>query len=186
MYEKREINRFFEREIFGVRVSGDSVTVRVYAPGADAVSLCGEFNGWSTVSHPLKPEGDSGVWSRMVSAEDFSVGSKYKFALKVGEKTFLRRDPYAFSSEFTENGSSIVADVDGFPWTDGSWMKHRERYSSKVEERYSCPINVYQVDLQAWMLRSDGSFMNYREIAEKMEPYVKRLGYTHVELVSVL
>lgn len=186
MYVKREKEVWPEREAFGVRVSGDTVTARVYAPNADAVAICGDFNGWSTVSHSLKQEGDGGIWSCSLSSDVLSAGSRYKFAVKLGERFYLRRDPYAFSSEFSENGSSVVADVDGFPWTDGSWIKHRERYAATAEERYSCPINVYQMDLHSWMLRADGSFMNYREIAEKLVPYVKRMGFTHVELVSVL
>lgn len=170
---------------YGIRTEGDKRILRVFAPNADRVAVCGDFNGWDIQSHPFSPC-EEGWWQTSVSADAFPEGARYKLAVTVKGETVLKRDPYAFCSEPEEGGASVFRTADGFLWTDGGWIAHRDGYRFDAEKPYSLPINVYQMDLASWKRREDGGFLGYREIADQLSEYIRQMGYTHVEIIRPL
>jgi len=190
MYTKNAGDRLengcHDKESYGVRVSNGSVIIRVYAPHADKVTVCGDFNSWDVRSYPLTHCGEGGWWQISLPREQFPDGTRYKFAITTAGKIVLKRDPYAFASECDEGGASVFLTAEGFPWTDGNWLSYREKYRVGEDGApYSSPINIYQMDLASWQRRDDGGYLGYREIADRLSSYIRRLGYTHVEFISV-
>lgn len=162
-------------EIQGVR----GVHFAVWAPNAFRVSVVGDFNRWDGRVHVLRPRGSSGVFELFVPG--IGEGEKYKFEVKTKEgHLLLKADPYAFFSEVRPKTASVVFDLSGFPWGDGEWMERRQSVNL-----LSSPVNIYEVHLGSWKRKPDGSFLNYREIAEELVAYVKDMGYTHVEFLPV-
>lgn len=164
---------------YGIRTVGDMRVVRLLAPNADRVAVCGDFNGWDISLHQLSPA-EGGAWQISVPKENFPDGTRYKFAVTAAGETKLKRDPYAFCSEPEEGGVSVFLTAEEFPWTDENWIRHRVKYG---EAELSVPLNVYQLDLASWKRREDGGYLNYREIADQLSVYIRRMGYTHVELI---
>ena len=180
MYKAQEKNGCSEAEAWGISAVGDTVKVRIYAPNAEAVCLCGDFNGWDTLSHPLSRCEETGAWYTTVSAESFPQGTRYKLAVTVSGETKLMRDPYAFCSEPEEGGASIYRTAVGFGWTDDNWIRYR---AESMDGDLALPLNIYQLDLASWKRREDGGYLGYREIADQLSVYMRQMGYTHVELI---
>jgi 1,4-alpha-glucan branching enzyme len=151
----------------------------VWAPNARRVSVVGPFNGWDGRRHPLRPS-DSGVWERFVPG--VGPGELYKFELAGpgGDLLPLKADPFAFRCELPPGTASVVHGPGDFVWGDGAWMATRGRVPI-----HAAPFSAYEVHLGSWRRRPDGRFLNYREIAEQLVPYVRHLGFTHVELLPV-
>ena len=175
-------------EIFGAHPLEDGGYVfRVWAPGAEAVSLVGDFNGWDTEKDVMErlPDDDS-IWE--AECRDAKAGDLYKFAVTATDGRLLyKADPYAFMSEhpLAENGSqhaSRVYDIEEpFEWHDELWREERDS-----RDPYRSPMNVYEVHLGSWKHGEDGRLLTYDEIAERLIPYVKDMGYTHIELLPVM
>lgn len=151
----------------------------VWAPNARRVSVVGTFNGWDGRCHPLRSS-DSGVWERFVPG--VGPGELYKFELvgPEGDLLPLKADPFAFRCEPPPGTASVVHGLGDFAWGDGAWMADRGRVPI-----HAAPFSAYEVHLGSWRRRPDGRFLNYREIAEQLVPYVRHLGFTHVELLPV-
>ncbi|MCX7730743.1 MAG: 1,4-alpha-glucan branching enzyme, partial [Candidatus Caldatribacterium sp.] len=151
----------------------------VWAPNALRVSVVGDFNRWDGRVHVLRPRGSSGVFELFIPG--IGEGEKYKFEIKTKEgHLLLKADPYAFYSEVRPKTASVVFDLSGFSWQDEEWMERRRKM-----DLLSSPMNIYEVHLGSWKRKPDGSFLNYRELAEELVAYVKDMGYTHVELLPV-
>ena len=173
---------------------------RVWAPNANSISLLADFTSWD-YGWQMHRTTDGGVWELIVETAESLVGKYYKFAVtgQNGE-THYKSDPYAFHSETLGKTASIVADLDGYNWSDGEWMKKRmatvcpktRGFKPKVNHFYSAPLNIYEVHLGSWRTRdgrsnADGEhYLNYREIADKLSEYVVDMGYTHVELLPIM
>ena len=151
----------------------------VWAPSARRVSVVGPFNGWDGRRHPLRPS-DSGVWEGFVPG--VGPGELYKFELEgpQGGLLALKADPFAFRCELPPRTASVVHGLGGYAWGDAGWMAARGRVPI-----HRAPFSAYEVHLGSWRRRPDGRYLNYREIAEQLIPYVKYLGFTHVELLPV-
>jgi 1,4-alpha-glucan branching enzyme len=150
----------------------------VWAPNADRVSVIGDFNSWDGRRHPMRKRA-TGVWEIFIP--ELSEGIGYKFELIAnGNKLPLKSDPFAFHAEMRPNTASKVAEVDHFQWTDQSYMAAR----AKRDHRRS-PMSIYEVHAGSWRKGDGGSFLSYREMAEQLIPYVKDLGFTHVEFLPV-
>ena len=170
-------------------VSG--VYFAVWAPCAMRVSVVGDFNMWDGRRHQMKRLGDSGVFELFMPG--LKAGTLYKYEIKNHRgEPMLKSDPYGNYSELRPDNASIVWDLEQFTWNDEVWMKNRELEASKDK-----PLSIYELHLGSWMrhelkLDEDGEpvigseFYNYREIAPKLAEYVKKLGYTHVELMPVM
>ena len=185
-------------EYLGAHISDDGsrVIFRVWAPGADHIFLCGDFNDWDVSDTPLARITEGGVWEASVPSEVFKNGcDRYKYRICRGSSEHLKSDPYAFYSETLKNTASRVYDIDTYEWHDRGWMSYRKRTmapAGRGEKKYSCPINIYEMHLGSWRTRDgkttkDGdAYLSYSEIADELIPYVKRMGYTHVELMPVM
>ena len=174
-------------ELFGShRLDDGGFIFRVWAPRAAEISLVGDFNGWDILAHPMhRLEDDDSIWE--VICNDASEGDLYKYAIKTDRGDILyKADPYAFESEspLAENSqkASKVHDKDSiFTWHDDDWLNGREERNP-----YESPMNIYEVHLGSWRRREDGSLLTYEEISRQLIPYVKEMGYTHIEILPVM
>lgn len=170
-------------EYFGSRIAkrGDKVGVlfRVYAKNAKSVSVVGDFNEWNAKKHPMQKITDGGIFEAFI--EGLKQYDNYKYAVTgASGKTVLKADPFAFHAETTPGTASKVYDLSGYEWGDGEYMQKRE-----TADVYSSPINIYEVNLGSWMKKDNGDVYSYRELAVKLVSYVKKAGYTHIELMPL-
>ncbi len=156
----------------------------VWAPNAKRVSVVGCFNQWDGRRHQMRQLGVSGVWEIFIPL--VQAGDTYKFEIKTkNNEIYIKSDPYAYSSELRPATASVVADIDSYTWNDSAWMDKRE--SGNIFEQ---PVSVYELHLGSWRTQlepdeNDNIFLNYRELAKTLIPYVKEMGYTHIELLPV-
>jgi len=167
------------REMEGVQ----GVHFAVWAPNALRVSLVGDFNRWDGRVNPMRSRGNSGVWELFMPELKEGIVYKYELRSRLGELPFLKADPYAFEAELRPKSGSVVATLEGYGWNDDGWMKARGRREWLAE-----PISIYEVHLGSWrrVPEEDNRWLTYREIADQLIPYVKRMGYTHIELMPVM
>ena len=173
---------------------------RTWAPNAKSVVLVSDFTGWEEGA-PLERITEGGIWEIVVESEESLDGQFYKFAVTGQDGvTRLKADPYAFQSETLKKTASIVRDISGYSWKDAKWMAKRSAtvcpkqrgFKPKITHFYSAPLNIYEVHLGSWrtedgLTTRDGEhYMNYRDIADRLAPYVSGMGYTHVELLPVM
>ncbi len=164
----------------------EGVLFRVWAPRAVNVSLVADINNWDPARDPMKRvEDDSSIWEVFIPG--MKKGDLYKFAVEHPDgKVIFKADPYAKETEkgpFTASeqmASRVSEKASSFNWNDSSWLKKR-----KSQNPYRSPMNIYEVHLGSWRRNPDGSFMTYRQIADKLIPYAKRMGYTHLELLPI-
>jgi len=163
-------------EFEGVR----GVRFSVWAPNAEVVSLVGEFNDWDTRRHPMRLR-SSGVWEIFIPG--IGAGATYKYFVRSRFRGYrqLKADPYAFACEIPPKTASVVADLDAWQWSDFEWMEQRSRREWLKE-----PVSIYEVHLESWMRNPNGRPLTYRELADTLVEYVKRMGYTHIELLPVM
>ncbi|MBQ6395723.1 MAG: 1,4-alpha-glucan branching enzyme, partial [Atopobiaceae bacterium] len=168
----------------------------VWAPGVAAVHVTGGFCDWDPEAHALVCTETGGIWQGFVDGVYEGISYKYVIDTADGERLF-KADPYAFRSEQQPETASIVASLDGFPWMDGDWLAERSR-----TDHFKRPLNIYEVHLGSWMRHDDGlsgmgrepkgeqdaggSYLSYEELAKTLVPYVRDMGYTHVELLPVM
>jgi 1,4-alpha-glucan branching enzyme len=153
----------------------------VWAPNAQHVSVIGSFNNWEAWIHPMKLIGNSGVWELFVPG--VKEGDQYKFEIK-GQQGFWaqKADPYAFAAEVRPRTASVVFDLGRYQWNDAAWIDQRTQ--TKWHEK---PVSVYEVHLGSWKrnVEQGNRWLTYRELAEQLIPYVKEMGYTHIELMPI-
>ena len=154
----------------------------VWAPNAARVSVVGDFNRWDGRCHPMINRGATGLWELFIPA--LGDGTLYKYEIKPqGSDTILiKADPYATASELRPKTASIVRDLGGYSWQDGAWMQARSR-----RDPLTSPLAIYEVHLGSWMRvpEEDNRWLTYRELADKLIPYAKGMGFTHLELLPV-
>ena len=153
----------------------------VWAPFALRVSVVGDFNGWDGRIHQMRRLWDSGIFELFVPGAE--KGQNYKFELKLKNGlTYLKSDPYGNAAQLRPDTASVIADLNGFVWEDGKFIADRPAFQTG-----NAPISVYEMYLGSFAVPEEGQqYTNYRQIAEKLIPYVKEMGYTHVELMPVM
>ncbi|MBU2591176.1 MAG: 1,4-alpha-glucan branching protein GlgB [Nitrospinota bacterium] len=163
-----------------ISVSGvDGLHFAVWAPNAERVSLVGDFNGWDGRTHQMRVLGGSGIWEIFIPG--LLTGERYKFEIKNKNGGLsLKSDPYAYYNEMRPQTASIAFDIESYKWGDGGWMKRR-RASNMLEK----PLSIYEVHLGSWRKKDGYKFLSYRELAPLLTEYVKKVGYTHVELLPI-
>ena len=171
-------------EYLGVHLEGDSVTFRTWAPNADFVSVCGDFNGWNPNADPMTRVTEGGVWELSLPADYARAGQCYKYCIRNHGREFLKADPYGFSMQRPPETASLIADISGYAWRDADWLKYRKKHFDRAHY-LSQPINIYEMHLGSWKRHEDGSYYSYAETAGELAPYLKQMGYTHVELMPV-
>ena len=154
----------------------------VWAPNALRVSVVGDFNGWDGRRHPMRSRGATGLWELFIP--EIPEGSNYKYEIRPRDHDapLLKADPYAFAAELRPKTASVVRDISRYRWGDRPWMDARAN-----RDPLSSPLSIYEVHLGSWMrVPEEGSrWLTYLELAERLIPYVKDLGYTHLELMPV-
>ena len=157
----------------------DGVLFAVWAPNARRVSVVGDFNNWHGLRHPMRAMQRSGVWEVFIPA--LSIGDNYKYEIKtMTGDILLKMDPYSNYNEIRPGTASKIYDIDKYKWQDDKWIKRRTKKSPLTG-----PINVYEVHLGSWKRKEDGEFLTYTELRHQLVPYVKKMGYTHVELMPI-
>ena len=152
----------------------------LWAPGARRVSVVGDFNHWDSRRHMMRPRSSTGVWEIFIPG--VGAGAAYKYEIKAADGTVqpLKADPFGFGAEEPPKTASIVRDLSGFAWTDDAWR--RDRWT---RQRVDAPISIYEAHLGSWRRHGDGRHLSYRDMAGTLVPYVKDLGFTHLELLPV-
>lgn len=154
----------------------DGARFSVYAPNAEKVSLIGAFNGWNGYDMFRLP---NGVWT--IFAKDIQEGDLYKFRIETKQgETYDRADPFAFFSERRPGTASVVYRMDRYAWTDAEWMGRRGK-------NFNASMNIYELHAGSWKTKAGGDdrFYSYEELAERLLPYCKEMGYTHIELLPL-
>jgi 1,4-alpha-glucan branching enzyme len=152
----------------------------VWAPNARRVSVVGDFNGWDGRVHPMRALVASGLWEIFVP--QLGVGGRYKFEiLPPNGPAMLKADPYGRYFETPPQTASIVYDG-GFTWSDEAWLADRRARGM----RHRDPMSVYEVHMGSWRRHHDGRWLSYRELAETLVPYVRDMGFTHIELMPIM
>ncbi|MGH9743979.1 MAG: 1,4-alpha-glucan branching protein GlgB [Candidatus Acidiferrum sp.] len=155
----------------------------VWAPSAKRVSIVGDFNRWDGRVDPMRARGSSGVWELFIP--ELAEGAIYKYEIigPQGNMLPLKADPYGFRSEIRPNTGSVVADLDTYKWADEDWINGRQKINW-----LESPISVYEVHLGSWrrIPEENNRWLTYRELGDQLIPYVKDLGYTHIELLPIM
>ncbi|NOI62071.1 1,4-alpha-glucan branching protein GlgB [Vibrio aestuarianus] len=169
-------SQFITLERDGKQVSGTRFLV--YAPHAQACSLIGAFNDWDGRRHPMQRL-DYGIWG--IFMPDLAEGTQYKFELKGphGEGLPHKADPWGFYAEQYPSFASVTYDHSRYQWQDSAWQ------TRPVSEKRKQALSFYELHVGSWRRNEQGEFLNYRELAEQLVPYLVDLGYTHVELMPV-
>lgn len=152
----------------------------VWAPKAVSVRVVGDFNDWNGYDKMLERIETSGVWYGFFT--DIEEGMLYKYAIEAEDgETYYKADPYAVKSELRPGTASVTKDIsNNYKWGDKAWISARGKNSTLTE-----PMNIYEIHIGSWKIHDDGSFYTYRELADELVPYVKKMGYTHIELMPI-
>ena len=157
------------------------VIFRVWAPHAASVSVVGDFNHWDRYQHQMRrTEHDGSVWELFIP--DLKQYDIYKYSIESSMGQIkLKADPYGYHMETRPNTATKLYDISGFKWSDKKWMEDRAK-----KNIYDSPINIYEVHLNSWRHKKDeDELFNYMELAKELIPYVKKMGYTHIEIMPV-
>ena len=166
-------------EYLGAHPTRNSTIFRIWAPTAKSVAVVGDFNDWTAREEDYcRKLNNVGLWE--VEIKKVKKGFLYKYQIETswGEK-ILKSDPYAFYSELRPHTASIVNGKPKFRWGDKKWLNNREI-------GYAKPINIYEVHLGSWKKKEDGTYYNYREIAELLVKYMLEMNYTHIEIMPII
>jgi 1,4-alpha-glucan branching enzyme len=164
-----------------VKIDGvDGWRFAVWAPKAVSVRVVGDFNDWNGYDKMLERIETSGVWYGFFT--DIEEGMLYKYAIEAEDgETYYKADPYAVKSELRPGTASVTKDIsNNYKWGDKAWISARGKNSTLTE-----PMNIYEIHIGSWKIHDDGSFYTYRELADELVPYVKKMGYTHIELMPI-
>lgn len=174
------------RTVNGVR----GVNFAVWAPNAQSISVIGDFNNWNRSAHPMhRRHNDLGVWESFIPGLETGALYKYSIYSRFNNYAVDKSDPYGFAMELRPQTASIVADIHQHKWQDDSWMQERPQ-----RQQLSSPISIYEMHPGSWRhvpeRHKEGAveedrYMTYHELAHALAPYVKEMGFTHVELMPI-
>lgn len=160
------------------RSGQDGAVFRVWAPHARSVSVIGDFNHWDRTRCCMNKISDGGIWE--VFIEGIKQYDNYKYSIETSDGLIkLKADPYGFHMETRPNTATKFYDIEGFNWTD-------ENYRKALAEKniYDSPANIYEVNAGSWKMDGE-NYYDYRRLADELVPYVKDMGYTHIELMPI-
>ncbi|MDQ2775255.1 MAG: 1,4-alpha-glucan branching protein GlgB [Acidobacteriota bacterium] len=169
-------------DVLGGHATHDGANFGVWAPNAKSVSVVGDFNGWNHESNPLSSTGRAGVWEGFVPGA--RCGAKYQFYIESATNSYkvFKADPFGVLQDTPPQTASILWNLD-YDWGDGEWMTNR-RAANSLES----PMSIYEVHLGSWRrVAEDGNrSLTYAELADQLIPYVKEMGFTHVEMLPIM
>lgn len=159
---------------------------RTWAPNAKSVSIVGDFLSW-TEGLSMERITDGGIYEIYLESESSLEGHLYKFLIETPDgRQLLKGDPYAFCSKGKDDGASIITHPSSFCFEDDAWMRHREKaVSYKDGAFFSAPLNIYELHLGSFFRKDGNEYLSYREYADLLIPYVKTMGYTHIEFLPL-
>lgn len=167
-------NEWYAYQYFGAHVEEQGVTFRVYAPKAERVTLIGEFNLWK--DQEMEVNGRGGIYS--LTVPEAKSGQMYKYRIYHHDGTVTdKADPYGFSMELRPCSASIITEEGNYTFTDREWMEHRDKL-------YNHPFHIYEIHFGSWRAKGD-RWYRYEELPEVLLPYLKEMGYTHVEIMPL-
>ncbi len=172
-YDGYGINAY---EIFGAHLTDDGVIFRVYAPNAKSVRVVGDFNKWNPEANYLF-KSTFGFWETKVEGLKEYATYKYVIEARNGKLT-EKADPYGFYNELRPGWANKVANLDEYKWDDEQWMNKRSR-------NYDKPLNIYELHVGGFKHNSKDKWLSYYEMIDEIIPYVKEMGYTHIELMPL-
>lgn len=183
LYNEGNHHRIYEKlGAHYITIDGVSGTCfSVWAPCAKRVSVIGSFNCWDGRRHQMRCLGSSGVYEIFIPG--VCPGDMYKYEIKTQKnEIYVKSDPYAFFGELRPGTASIVFDLEKYNWNDENWLRNRDE-----KPDMNRPVSVYEVHLGSWARKyeEENRFLSYLELSEKLIPYVKEMGYTHIELLPV-
>lgn len=156
------------------------VMFRVYAPNALSVSIVSDFNNWDRSKDQMQKVSACGVWEHFVE-KDLDEYTIYKYSIETKNKDIiLKSDPYAFHFETRPANASKLCDIDGYSWHDKKWMQNK-----KNKLHLESAVNIYEVHAGSFKRYKDNNTFSYLKLAEELIPYVKEMGYTHIELMPI-
>ena len=169
-------------EYFGShRKNKNTVVFRVWAPDAKNVSVTGDFNNWSETENPMKPlKNSGGVWEAEI--KNIKPYDMYKYCITAADgRTLMKCDPYGFHMETRPGTATKYYEIDDcYEWHDEKWVEGRND-----KNIYESPVNIYEIHAGSWKQYDDGNFYSYRALADSLVPYVKKMGYTHIEFMPL-
>ena len=160
----------------------EGLMFRVWAPAARRVSVIGDFNFWDGRIHQMRAINSSGIWELFIPG--LAVGELYKFEIRSQDMSIHEKlDPIHFEAEVRPKTASIVTELDGFEWHDKAWMQERDSATL-----YHSPMSIYEVHPGSWKRDPNAPerFLTYRELADTLIPYVKEMGFTHIEFMPIM
>ena len=158
----------------------DGVMFRTWAPNARSVSVVGTFNNWDRTRNWMHRISDGGVWETFIPeiVDNYAI---YKYSVETYDGScVMKSDPYAYHYETRPNTASVYIDLDGYEWHDQEWQKYKNTHES-----YSSPMNIYEIHAGSWRKYKDGNYFSYSKLADELIPYVKEMGYTHIEMMPL-
>lgn len=167
-------------QTFGVHPEGDHhARFTVWAPHAKDIAVVGDFNHWNEEDY-MERVGDTGVWT--IVLPHVKEGQCYKYrVVQAGGNVAYKIDPYALNFEVRPKDASVVKFLPDFKWQDQSWLASRKRWPI-----YDRPLNIYEVHMSSWRHHDDGTWYTFADLARELIPYVKELGYTHIEFMPLM
>ena len=160
-------------------------TFRTWAPGAEYISVVGDFSDWQN-GLPMSRITDGGIWELSFFSEISYIGSAYKLRIASPSGIHFKGDPYARASKGGDDGASLIVGESEFVWGDERWLAERKKTIRTRKGSYlPVPINIYELHLGSFDRHEDGSYLSYLELADRLVPYVKSLGYTHIEILPI-
>ena len=168
--------------LFGAHPMAEGVRFTLWCPNVQSVSVIGDFNEWEGT--PLEPQGSTGIYTGILPQAQEGQLYKYRIVTQDGQ-VLDKADPYAFSAQVRPGTASRIVSLDGYKWGDGRFRANKKR------TRTARPMNIYEVHLGSWKQQDhpadpDYPFLTYRQLAEDLIPYVRDMGYTHIELMPVM
>lgn len=169
-------------EYFGShRKNKNTVVFRVWAPDAKNVSVTGDFNDWSETENPMKQlKNSGGVWEAEI--KNIKPYDMYKYCITAADgRRLMKCDPYGFHMETRPGTATKYYEIDDcYEWHDEKWVEGRNG-----KNIYESPVNIYEIHAGSWKQYDDGNFYSYRALADALVPYVKKMGYTHIEFMPL-
>lgn len=164
----------------GAHCYPEETVFSVWAPNARGVYVTGDFNEWDRQANPLTFDTSTGIWESAVA--EAKAGDCYKFSIILHDGSeVLKADPFGFYHEHEAPHASVIYPFPDFSWNDDEWLSQRAPVHQPDK-----PLSIYEVHVGSWRRKASGSVLSYVELADELVPYVKKMGFTHIELMPIM
>ncbi|MBQ6907427.1 MAG: 1,4-alpha-glucan branching protein GlgB, partial [Clostridia bacterium] len=176
-YLFHEGTNYCSYEYMGSHIIDDYCAFRVWAPNAKKVYVTGDFCNWDKYAYEAHRITDGGIYECII--KDVKEFDSYKYIIVTKDnKELFKADPYGYHCETRPGTASKIYNIDGYKWHDKKWIEKRHA-------PYNEPVSIYEMHLGSWRRYQDGNTYNYSKLADELIPYVKEMGFTHIEFMPV-